>query len=223
MAEEDNKTEQDEVKETVKSMIEALNALPAAVNKSVQEGMKTALTEFNQSGNSKQEEEEEEHTSALSEDELDKMSRQDLVRHITDTMGQELKKILKPIDERISDTRNETERERLSRELAQVRAAHPEFDQFKEEVSESVRQNPHLSIEDHLVLAKSKNPEKVQMIEKEKAEKEEKEKTSNVRPFGGLTPTSGVKSEKSDKMTSSDAANAAWEEAMAEVITEDVG
>ena len=228
MSEEDNKQNK-ELLEAISGMTKAIAELPGQVQKSVQNGMTTVLTEALQQQPKKKEDEDDpdDKIQQLDADDLEKMDRGQFAQHMVGLMTKEVGRILKPLAERIDETQNSAEVDRLKREIVQARSDHSDFDEFKREIHASIKEHPSLSIEEHYQLVKSANPEKVEELEKkakeeEEAKKKEEEEKKVVR-FGGMTPGSGGKTEKTGKMSTKDAAEAAFEETMAEIPAELLG
>ena len=92
------------------------------------------------------------------------------------------------------------------------------FDSFVNEVRNIMEaKGGAISVEEALVLAKAKDPEKVTRLDSEKKEMAPQEPD----PFVGLLPTSG-KSSRNERMEAKDAANAAWDELGLESIIKEI-
>lgn len=166
--------------------------------------------------------------SELGANDLEGMNRMDFMNHILGQVNKGFERIADQIGSQVSTVKDSVETTNLKQELNEVRESNPDFDHFKEEIAAVAKANPNMAIKDMYVLAKANNPQKVeevtktletQTLENEKKAAEEAKKTQS-KGFGGLTPTSGQKTEIPTDMTQEAAGNAAWDETMANIELE---
>ena len=101
--------------------------------------------------------------------------------------------------------------------------SHPDIDEWGSELKEILKESPGLSLARAVKLAKDENPEKAAKLkeqydkDREEAEmKAEKERKQKRKQFGGLTPSSS-KTERNTRMGKGEAADAAWDEVIADL------
>jgi len=146
---------------------------------------------------------------------FDLMTNRELIGYVKG----EFQKGFTQLSEDIKSTRASGEKTAAAAEAERMSAKHDDFWDLRREVSAQIEANPYLTLDQAYKLAKVENPDKVKDItdaklkgtendpEKVKAAAEERSKY----PFGGLLPTSG-KTSRNEKMTTDQAADAAWDE-----------
>jgi len=141
---------------------------------------------------------------AFKDIDVEMLDNKGLVNYIDNRLQEQLR----PVTEGIQSLNNTSTRSEVEGQVTKLRGdgtAH--FDAFVNEVREVMEQKGGaISVEEALVLAKAKDPEKVARLDEESAPAKEP-----LSPFIGLLPTSG-KSSKSSRMDGKEAAAAAWEE-----------
>lgn len=161
---------------------------------------------------------------------LEKLSRVDFAKHITNVVTKSVGKMLKGVEKETKSLSRQQQIEKITGEVERLRKSedHPFFDEFMEDMRDLAKVYPDLMPEELYTLATNKNKDKFNELKK-KADEENTKKAEEEgkveRPrFGGLTPTSGVTATKKDgKMTQKEASDAAWEEVMKDVPQEIVG
>jgi len=160
----------------------------------------------------------------LKNEDLETMSRKELVdmilNGVTNVVDGKLGQITKDLGGQIADTRNETNRERIQREVDAARGKYKDFNEWRDEMQMQVKKNPMLSAEEAYILAKSGDSKKAKELDEKyaKLEAEEKAKSgegSGARDkggFGGMRPGTGERSNKRSDMKPDEAAEAAWDE-----------
>jgi hypothetical protein len=149
---------------------------------------------------------------------LETMSRGEFLEVIFDKFEDMLDGKVKPLSDQITDVDDKTSKKELATQIKSAVKAHPDFWEWKDEMGAIANANPTLSVEDVYTLARTKDPERAteldEKFEKEKGDKDkdegEEREFNPDAPFA-LTPTSGVKVEGSENMTSDQAAEAAWD------------
>lgn len=186
----------------------ALTELPTHVQNAVMNGIRTSVQEQNAS----RQPEPEQADPDPSDDELESMSRKDLLAYIERRFSKTVQSQLRPLQENLQTTSQETERTRIQQQVKEAEQAHPDFWEWRQEMGELVQKYPGLSVDDLYTLARARNAEKAQQLDAARAEKE---KPAQQQPrFGGLTPTSGTHTQRSGEMDSKTAAESAWDEVM---------
>lgn len=160
------------------------------------------------------------------EPDLESMSRKELIAYMEKKFGSTVEKALKPLKDNVDSTSAEAQRERINRQVNEAAQKHADFWEWTDEMRGKAKTHPSLSVEELYTLVRHENPEKAKQIDTKMAEKEadKKKETQPETPrFGGLTPTSGTKTQKTEKMDSKTAAQAAWDEVMSQVPKEFIG
>jgi hypothetical protein len=154
---------------------------------------------------------------------LELLSRKEFLDLIMEKINISLDEKLKPVATRVEDVDSKALEKDLKEQVEKARAAHKDFNDWATEIGAQFQRNPNLSVEEAYTLARSSNANKSKELdEKYKSTSGEGRKEggeSKKPPFLGFTPTSG-KSERNKKMTSKDAASAAWDEVMSSVELE---
>jgi len=134
-------------------------------------------------------------------------------------MESRLQERLRPLAEGIQHLNNTSARTAVDEQVVKLRNDDTAyFDSFVNEVRDIMEEKGGaISVEEALVLAKAKDPEKVTRLDGEKRETAPQEPD----PFVGLLPTSG-KSSRNERMEAKDAANAAWDELGLESIIKEI-
>lgn len=205
---------------------EAISQLPQAVQEAVMSGVNKAVEQNRGQEGHHQEQEQHQEVKELSEQELESMSRSDLLKYIEHRFGSLVNQHLQPLQERVEQTSTTTERDRIQRQVNEAANKHPDFWEWRDEMQGLVQQYPDLTPEDLYTLAKTRNPEKAQQLQqkKQEAERSKQAEEQSKRPaFGGLTPTSGVRTSSSDRMSQKDAIESAWNDIMSEIPSEFIG
>jgi len=143
-----------------------------------------------------------------------------ILNGVTNVVDGKLGQITKDLGGQIADTRNETNRERIQREVDAARGKYKDFNEWRDEMQMQVKKNPMLSAEEAYILAKSGDSKKAKELDDKyaKLEAEEKAKSgegSGARDkggFGGMRPGTGERSNKRSDMKPDEAAEAAWDE-----------
>lgn len=164
----------------------------------------------------------------VDDDDLEKMSRAQFMAHITEGVVNAVKKdISGPLGKQVEDAKQDTERERLVREINQAKSDHTDFMDWGQEVKDLVQKNPNLSIEQAYRLARSLDGEKSQKIDEvtkadlEKKQEEEKKQAADqgeenqdeavLSLFPGSAPSS-TDSKREPAKDNKEAAERAWED-----------
>jgi len=153
--------------------------------------------------------------------ELESLSRKEFLGRIEDRIISKIKEeLVQPISQRLdSDKEEEIERE-IREQLKQAEAQHPDFWEWKQEMADEVRKNPYLTPEDAYQLARIKNSQKADELDKKhklgKYKDENPDATKKKPVFGGLTPTSSTSDEESGRMKPKEAAERAYAEIFGE-------
>lgn len=206
-------------------MSKAFQALPGQVAKAVEQGINTAVAQ-QQSAQQRQTKAEpkRETKPAVSESDIEKMSRTEFARYLMEQVTSGLDEKLQPFQESVQALSEMSHKDRLSMTFEQARGKFKDFDQWKDEMAALVERTGLTDPEDLYTLARSKNPDKAKELdEAAKAADKEIKQTSKEAPqkpsFLGLMPTnsppSGESSEGPKFKTTQDAAASAFDEIMA--------
>lgn len=186
----------------------ALADLPNHLQSAVMNGIRTTVQEQNAQQQQQPPQDEPDPT----DDELESMSRKDLLAYIEKKFSKTVQSQLKPLQENLQNTSQETERTRIQQQVKEAETSHPDFWEWKTEMGELVQRYPNLSVNDLYTLARANNADKARQLDEARAEKE---KPAQQQPrFGGLTPTSGTQTQRTGEMDTKTAAESAWDEVM---------
>ena len=197
-----------------------LEGLPTKIQEAVQEAVVSALHTIKDESDQSQKQQ----AVKDKDDDIDveTMSNEELVNHITKTVVGSVSELLKPINQRVSGVQTVIEEDRIRSEAIAIAKEDPLFMEMRNEMADVAKVHPELSVRDIYTLAKVNNPDKFAKVEKafkEKEDKDEEESGEKPAAFGGFLPSSGVKSSGKDagKMSSKDAANAAFDEVFKDI------
>ncbi len=149
-------------------------------------------------------------------DDLERMSRADLVQHITNSiLTQARTEIIEPLNARMKEGEDKAERRGIQGEIDAAAKQYDDFYDHQKPMKEILDKHPSLSIDEAYQLARQQNPDlgKAKADEKAETAAEESKKEAETRSseYGGLLPTSG-RTAPNDKMSPEDAAEAAYAE-----------
>jgi hypothetical protein len=139
---------------------------------------------------------------------LERLSRKDLVEHITSLVGE---KTLKPIMARLDEMDASSSKKSTADEIKALEKKDSQFWDWEPEIREVLKEQPDLSITRALAIAKSESPDKATRLAEALAKKKKGANGDEGKPFGGMTPTSGRQT-KSTKMQPKTAAEKAYDE-----------
>ena len=206
----------------LKSLNESLKGLPTQIQEAVNTAVVSAINSAQQEANNVRKEQQDNVEDNDGTIDMETMSNKELGDHILKQVGKVVGELVKPLNEKISGVQSTTEEDRIRAEAIIVSKEEPMFMHMGKEMGDIAKRHPDLSVRDIFNLAKINNPEKVEELEKELKGDEDKKKEEEGEPsiaFGGLLPTSGVKSSDKGvgKMNPMDAANKAFDDVMKDV------
>lgn len=137
------------------------------------------------------------------------MTNAQLVELVVGTIQE---KALKPMADHVKSIEDKFEMYKATSEVEEAKGKHKEFETLQSEVLELQKAHPTLPVEDLVILARGKNPEKMKEFEKAQEAEAAKTKGEEKPTFGGLFPRP-AQSVENTKMKYEDAAQKAWEEA----------
>jgi len=120
---------------------------------------------------------------------------------------------MKPLEDQIKSVGGRVGSMSVRDEIDKIKTSHKDFDEWRSEVSEQIKANGQLSIEDALTLARAKNPDKSKELDA-KYNPAKPEPFDASKGFFGFGPSASVDA-KADKMDAKQAAETAWNETMA--------
>lgn len=149
----------------------------------------------------------------IDDDDLETMPRKDLVNLIRTSNEKQMAKLLKPLMDKISATDGRLDEAITSVTVDKFQETHPDLMEWKGEIGKILQAGRAASVADAYTLARAESPEKVKTIDAKYGEKKpEPEKfKGSFAGFPDAKSTSGA----NKRMTSAEAAAAAWEEATA--------
>jgi len=144
---------------------------------------------------------------------LEVLSRAEFAQHITNVLSKQFKSQIEEIAKQINEIRTGVQEVDTKTTIKEFAAQHKDFWDWQDELRAIVKETPGISIERAYKLARAENPKKARELDEKYNPSEVGKKR---QAFGGLTPTSG-RTAKSTKMSAKDAAEAAWEQTMADL------
>ena len=145
---------------------------------------------------------------------LERLGRNEFMNVILDKVGALFDSKLEPLSEQVGTIKKTQSTMTVDQQIKEMVEKHDDFWDWKQEIGAKVKANPYLTAEEAYNLVRIENPKKAKELdEKYKPEEEpEEDPTPEGKPrFGGLTPTSGAKTEGTEDMDADDAADAAWD------------
>ena len=144
---------------------------------------------------------------------LESLSRAQLVDHIVGTIGeavrQQISEALSPVTEQLTGLQQNVAERTVTQEIAALRSAHKDFNDWKEEMVGLAKQHPTLGIGQLYQLARAGSPAKAGELDKRYA-------PPAVKPpvrFGGLLPNGAIPAAGDTKPVSArEAGEAAYRE-----------
>lgn len=97
---------------------------------------------------------------------LETMSRKELAAHLKKQFDKTLAKTNKEWERRLGDVSQRSDANSVRQEVKEAEAEFDDFKEWKKEMGQIARQYPHMAIKDMYLLARSKDPEKVQELAK---------------------------------------------------------
>lgn len=209
----------------MQAMQETMTNLPTAIN----EGISSSLSSIQQNQQRSPSGEDEDDDADLTGS-LEEMSRADFASFIVQNAVKAIKKDLKGVQEKVSSVEESSNRNALLSQLKDLSEKNPDLKEWTKEMQQIAKDTPGISPARALALAKAENPDKVkELADKYKSDdsndkgNEDTPNTPNEQKkqkFGGFTPTSGQTDRKTD-MSKEEAAEAAWDEVMGVLQTEE--
>lgn len=153
------------------------------------------------------------------------MDSKQLLEIVGKLMDQKFSGFKQELDPRLSDLSTKVSQKEIRDQIKETasKIGEERFWLYREDMRKLANQYPDLDPRDLYTLAEQRNPTPGQEYDVAKAQEESDKEGSNIRPFGGLTPTSSRTTSEGEKMSYPDAASKAWDEAMSEVPPELVG
>ena len=181
----------------ITSLNKKLKRLTTQIHEAVNTAVVTAINSAKQEANNGRKEQQDNVEDNDGTIDMETMSNKELGDYILKQVGKVVGELVKPLNEKISGVQSTTEEDRIRAEAVIVSKEEPMFMHMGKEMGDIAKRHPDLSVRDIFNLAKINNPEKVEELEKELKGDEDKKKEEEGEPsiaFGGLLPTSGVKS-----------------------------
>ena len=152
-----------------------------------------------------------------SPDELETMSRRELLDLIERKLERRVEERVGKVLQEVQSVRARTEEEKVLQEISQLEKQHPDFWEWRDEMIKIAQEMPGISPRRAYLLAKQENPKKAEELAAKYQRKDDKDEgNEGARPrFAGLTPTSGPAPAARGKLPPEKAAEAAFEEVKA--------
>lgn len=197
---------------TFKQVLSVIGALGATL-KEIQKGQQdlTVAVETVKSRGSV--EEKPKDTKEPTDEEVNNLDQASLVKLIMSQVGKAIQGTSEKLDKNITGLSDKISETSIKAELKEFSKEHPDIFDLGDEIKDIVNENPGISISRAYTLARSENPEKAKELDVKY--NPETGKGKPAKPFGGLTPTSGMTpGGEKEKMTPKAAADKAWEETL---------
>ena len=143
---------------------------------------------------------------------VEAMDNGQLAEHILGQVKAVINEAVKPIQETVKSVSDGFASNVNQQQIDSVRGEFKDFDEWGDEmreVMEAVGENANMGVRDIYLLARARNPQKVEALA-EKANENNGGENKEDAPFGGMFPTS-TKGAPVEDMDMDDAAMAAWE------------
>lgn len=222
--------------ETVSALVENQKAM-AASSKQMTEGLQSSISELTSrietiksggrpDGDDDGDDDGNSSFRQVSGDDLETMSRADLVSHIIEGVNAQLKPIFKGLNEKIEGLDTTVATSDLKGQLKDVSAGEPDWKEWEEATIKIFKQSKGtLSMQESLQLAKAKNPDKVKELADKRDEGGEDDPNKDGKPkgdnrngkatFTGIKPPGGGQDDDVGTMSKDEAANKAFDDVMA--------
>lgn len=210
----------------VKALASTVRGLVDAVS-GISSNMQTLTTSLSDMANRSKDDKKDEDDVVKKEDEgmsfsnLEELSREEFAGRMIGHMEKIITKAIKSVQTDVSNVSNEGKKEQMLRVVNEVREKHKDFDEWLPEVRKIIDENRGISLARAVQLAKADDPEKKEKMDKKYAQGDSSRDAGRNgdgrgkgKGFGGLPPGSSSE-ERNTRMKQSDAAQAAWEEAIA--------
>lgn len=212
--------------ESIVGVVDTLAKSQANLQKSVQESLgalSTSIKDLAERGAGKQgSADDADEDDLLADADLENLSRKDFLSVIMGNMDKMLKNFGKSVEDKVTNVSSRLDNKDIELEFKEVTAKYKDFTEWGPEIKKLINESPGLSLERAYKLARQEFPDKAKEVdEKFKDPNDGKDKKSTG--FGGLTPTSGRSTDKPTDMDPKDAAEAAWDETMADMDLEGNG
>lgn len=177
--------------------------------------LNTTISEMSKSsGGGKAKEQEEEV-------DLENMKPADFQAFILKQVGGMLDEKLKGVVERVEGTSRDLNRFRVGQDAEKLIAKHKDFSDWNDEMAALAKVHPTLGLADLYRLARSGDEKKAKELDEKYTPKEEKkDDAGGLRLFGGFRPSKTTEGadggEPPKKVTTTEALNKAWDEAVSE-------
>lgn len=161
----------------------------------------------------------------ITDADLEAMPRKQFMDFMMGNFKEVLTGELKGFRDDLAATRTETTRDRVARQIEEMRGKHDDFNDWMDEMKERLRKNPALSPKELYTLVRADDPEKAKKLD-EKYEQARKDAAGDggdgnnstkgdgteKKGFGGMRPGAGQGSGQSrSDMDKDEAFDAAWE------------
>lgn len=146
----------------------------------------------------------------LDDNDLETMSRRDLIAHIQSQTEKRIKESLNPLTTQITGVSSKLDEAITSVTVKDFQATHPDLMEWKSEIGSILREGRATKIEDAYSLARGDNPEKAKTVDQKFAPRTTKAEVVSLG-FRGFPGNTG----KNTRMTAQQAAEQAWEAATA--------
>jgi hypothetical protein len=163
---------------TQQTMQEGLSSITNALSEGLLSGGKTG-------------EEDKKKQPEISADDLENMSRAELVQHTVQSVLGALDGVIDPLKQEVDSVKQTTQKSSVARDIERARSAYKDFDKWGEEMVAVAETTPGISVERAYKLARLENPDKAAEMDKEFGLVEEKgeEDKKDTPKFFALNPS----------------------------------
>lgn len=194
-----------------------------------QQGMMENLTRLSVAGGKGKDDSDDDDDSGttVNEEDLESMPRKQFMELITNGIIKHIDKTIKPLKGEIASTKETTVREKVMAEVKELKSGRgKDFDEWKAELTDLIKNNPLLSASDAYDLVRARNPQKADEMDKKffqgkyvkQESKGDEGSEGNRKPrFGGMRNGSGKDDERPTNLDAKQSAEAAWEEVMSDL------
>lgn len=154
--------------------------------------------------------------SALSDTDLENLSRTEFANSIIDRVIKEVSKQFEQVNDSVKEIRKDAGNASIETEIEKLEGQHKDFWDWKGEIKALATENPNTNIGRLYHMARQENSKKAEELDKKYKSTDKGGDGPKEKSFGGLMPTSSV-IEPSEKMDKKDAADKAFDDTMSNI------
>jgi uncharacterized protein YaaR (DUF327 family) len=148
----------------------------------------------------------------ITEEDLETMSRADLVKMIQGQQNETIQNALKPLMDKLQNTDLRLDSAITSVTVEKFKEGHPDLLEWKNEIGELIKAGRATTVADAYSLVRAENPDKVKVVDAKYKKSDKPAGDRFTGSFQGFPTAAG----ENKRMSATDAAAAAWDKATTE-------